>query len=185
MLVQSDIKPENVLFETAADDSPIKLIDFGLARKHTSARPMTSLLGTAYYTAPEVLRKRYTKACDLFSVGVIAYILMCGYPPFNGPTNEAVSDAILRGAYQFDANDWAGTSKECRDFVRRLLERDPLRRLTAEEALRHPWMAGRAPEGDAVEMEEDEAVHNQSAPESPSVEDVFEGFSRLVSCGTY
>ncbi|KAL9183173.1 hypothetical protein ACHAXT_004960 [Thalassiosira profunda] len=131
-----------------------------------------------------VLRKRYTKACDLFSVGVIAYILMCGYPPFNGPTAEAVSDAILVGAYQFDTQDWAGTSRDCQDFIQRLLERDSRRRLTVAEALRHPWMARRAPEGDAAEMEE-EAVSDQSLPESPSVDDVFEGFSRLVSCGTY
>jgi serine/threonine protein kinase len=136
-----DIKPENILFETTDEDSPIRIIDFGLSRKHYDCEPpMNNVVGTPYYIAPEVLRKSYTKSADLWSVGVIAYILLCGYPPFNGEDNNAVYDAIRRGRYSFPSAEWSGTSRESRHFIRCLLQKDPQKRMSAMQALKHPWI---------------------------------------------
>jgi len=141
-IVHRDIKPENILFETTDEDSPIKIIDFGLARKHFGVLepPMTTIVGTPYYISPEILRKNYDKSCDLWSVGVVAYILLCGYPPFNGTNNDETHRSILRGRHNFPSEDWKGVSREARDFIRQLLQTDPRKRMTVEEALNHPWL---------------------------------------------
>jgi len=140
-VVHRDIKPENILFETKDADSPVMIIDFGLARQHSSFEgPMKSVVGTPYYVAPEVLRKCYDKSCDLWSVGVIAYIMLCGYPPFNGLDNAETHKSILRGRYRFASEDWRGTSREARDFIQRMLKMDTRRRMTVEQALQHPFI---------------------------------------------
>mmetsp|Transcript_41959 Transcript_41959/g.88086 ORF Transcript_41959/g.88086 Transcript_41959/m.88086 type:complete len:409 (+) Transcript_41959:304-1530(+) len=146
-IVHRDIKPENILYETKDEDSPVKVIDFGLARKHDSGLepPMTTLVGTPYYIAPEVLRKKYDKSCDLWSVGVVAYILLCGYPPFNGANNDETHRSVLRGQYNFPSRDWKGISSNARQFIRQLLQMDPTKRMTAEEALNHPWIIRHTP----------------------------------------
>ena len=150
-IVHRDIKPENVLFDTPDEDSTVKLIDFGLSRKHAAFEPpMSSFVGTPYYIAPEVLNKKYDRSCDLWSVGVVTYTLLSGYPPFNGPDNDRVLDAVRAGRYSFPNADWGRTSRESRDFVRRLLRKDPRKRMTAREAMAHPWMLrhiGRRREG--------------------------------------
>jgi len=146
-IVHRDIKPENVLFVDAAggDAGAIKLIDFGLAVRHPPGeRPLGSVVGTAYYMAPEVLAGSYGRACDLWSVGVVAYTLLAGRPPFNGPTQDAIFDAIRDGRYTMEGAlwPWRGVSAPARDFVRGLLEMDPERRPTAAAALEHPWLTG-------------------------------------------
>jgi len=145
-IVHRDIKPENILFESSDDYSPIKIIDFGLSRKHfdTFEPPMTSVVGTSYYIAPEVLCKTYDRACDLWSIGVITYILLCGYPPFNGSCDRQMHAAILRGGYKFYAEDWSCISTDAMDFIRRLLQKDPRRRMTAQQAVCHPWIVKHA-----------------------------------------
>jgi calcium-dependent protein kinase len=145
-IVHRDIKPENILFETTAEDSPIKVIDFGLARKHYANKGepnMTTVVGTPYYIAPEVLRKNYGKACDLWSIGVIAYVLLCGYPPFNGNNNAEVYESVRRGIYWFPSEDWKNVSSGAKDFISRLLQKDPRNRMTVDQALRHPWLIGK------------------------------------------
>jgi len=142
-----DIKPENILFDTKDEDSPIKIIDFGLARKHYGSfgePPMRSVVGTPYYIAPEVLRRKYDSSCDLWSVGVIAYILMCGYPPFNGKGNDETHAKVLRGRYHFPSREWKGTSRQSRDFIHRLLQMDPRKRMSVEQAMHHPWLVRHA-----------------------------------------
>ena len=142
-VVHRDIKPENILFKTKDKNSPVELIDFGLARKHTpdDLEPkMSTIVGTPYYIAPDVLRKSYNKSCDLWSVGVIAYILLGGSPPFNGKNNEEVHRAVLKGRYHFHPSEWTNVSHDAKDFVYRLLQMDPSRRMTVEEALGHPWI---------------------------------------------
>ncbi|KAL7517576.1 hypothetical protein ACHAWF_000131, partial [Thalassiosira exigua] len=124
-IVHRDIKPENILFETKDKDSPVKLIDFGFARKHFGNQgepPMTTTAGTPYYIAPEVLARKYDKSCDLWSVGVVAYVLMCGYPAFNSADDDEVHDAVRRGWYRFPSEEWSGSSREARDFIRHLLQ---------------------------------------------------------------
>ena len=141
-IVHRDIKPENVLFATNEIDSPVKLIDLGLSRRHDPRidGPMSSFVGTPYYIAPEVLAKRYDKSCDVWSIGIIAYTLLCGYPPFNGNDNDRILEAVRRGRYMFPSGDWSRKSRESRDFIRRLLQKDPRRRMTAREAMDHPWI---------------------------------------------
>jgi len=141
-IVHRDIKPENVLFETADENSPIKLIDFGLSRSHDDRidPPMSSIVGTTYYIAPEVLLGKYDKACDLWSVGIVAYILLCGYPPFNGVTDHQTKESVLLGRYKFHPVAWDVISIKAMDFIRGLLQMDPRQRMTTQQALRHPWI---------------------------------------------
>jgi serine/threonine protein kinase len=141
-IAHRDIKPENILFDTADDDSPVRIIDFGLSSRHDpdTDAPMSSLVGTPYYIAPEVLLGRYDRRCDLWSVGVIAYVLLCGYPPFGGATDRQTHESVLRGRYEFHPEDWGGISAEAMDFVRGLLRADPRRRTTVQRALSHPWI---------------------------------------------
>lgn len=90
-IVHRDLKPENFLYKTEAEDSPIKIIDFGLSRHDDQDFGiMKTKVGTPYYVAPEVLNREYTNSCDVWSIGVIAYILLCGYPPFYGDSDYQV-----------------------------------------------------------------------------------------------
>lgn len=129
-VVHRDIKPENIVFEAASSNSPIKIIDFGLARTHRRGDPpMTSIVGTPYYIAPEVLRRRYDKSCDLWSVGLVAYTMLCG-----------CSASVESGQLCFPHREWSGVSAQAVDFVHWLLKVDPRERMTAHEALNHPWI---------------------------------------------
>jgi len=180
-IVHRDIKPENILFETAEEDSPIKIVDFGLSRTHYGSHepPMRAIVGTPYYIAPEVLRKNYTKSCDVWSVGIIAYILLCGYPPFNGSNNNETHEAILRGSYCFPREEWQYISSEAVDFIIRMLQIDPSRRMTAVQALNHPWIVKHlsnemmSGEYDGLDHSSVEVVyserHPRRKPSSPSL----------------
>jgi len=176
-----DIKPENILFETTDDDSPIRIIDFGLSRKHYDCEPpMTNIVGTPYYIAPEVLRRCYTKSADLWSVGIIAYILLCGYPPFNGEDNNAVYDAVRRGRYCFPSAEWSSTSRESRHFIRCLLQKDPSRRMSALQALNHPWIVKHVNVGNNNHSNGGGGVENRQDCAS-SVEVVYDDLSERES----
>lgn len=135
-----DIKPENILFESKDENSPVRLIDFGLSRSHAQGEEMMSNpVGTCYYMSPELLKGSYDKSTDMWSCGVIAYILLCGYPPFNGNSDADIVAAIRRGHLTF-VDGWAGKSSEALDFIKCLLKRDSRRRCSAKQALRHPWL---------------------------------------------
>jgi len=142
-IVHRDIKPENILFESKHEDSAIRLIDFGLSRLHTQDEGlMCNPVGTAYYMSPELLKGKYNKACDVWSIGVVAYILLCGYPPFNGPTHDDIFDHIKRGEYKFPSQSWSDKSDDAIDFIISLLKSSPRRRLNTKQALMHPWIVG-------------------------------------------
>eukprot|EP00569_Conticribra_weissflogii_P014354 CAMPEP_0171416608 /NCGR_PEP_ID=MMETSP0880-20121228/40180_1 /TAXON_ID=67004 /ORGANISM="Thalassiosira weissflogii, Strain CCMP1336" /LENGTH=235 /DNA_ID=CAMNT_0011934857 /DNA_START=538 /DNA_END=1246 /DNA_ORIENTATION=- len=120
------------------EESDIRLIDFGLSRKHKRGdSPMSTPVGTAYYMSPELLKGEYDISCDNWSVGIVAYILLSGYPPFNGDTDPDIFAAIKRGHFEFPKQ---GFSDEAKDFIKSLLRRDPRKRLSAEDALKHPWL---------------------------------------------
>jgi len=143
-IVHRDIKPENILFETQEEDAPIKLIDFGLSRRHVEGMEpnLSNPVGTAYYMSPELLKCNYSAPTDIWSTGIIAYILLCGYPPFNGDDDREIFDAISKGHFDFPASGWMDKSPLCMDFIKCLLRRDPRKRYTAQEALMHPWIVG-------------------------------------------
>jgi len=141
-VVHRDIKPENVLFESAEEGSSIKLIDFGLSRTHgIDDSAMTNRIGTPYYMSPGVLRGNYDRSCDIWAVGVVSYILLCGFPPFNGQSDSEVHASILRGSLAFEEDVWGHLSKASRDFVNKILGRDLSSIDSVEEALRHPWIS--------------------------------------------
>ena len=118
----------------------VKLIDFGLSKHFHHHEIMQQQVGSAYYVAPEVLRGRYNEACDMWSMGVILYMLVSGVPPFWGRSDAEIRQRTLRGKYSFPSRQFQHVSEEAMDLIRRLLELDPTRRITAAEALRHPWV---------------------------------------------
>lgn len=141
-IVHRDLKPENLLYFSDEDESKIMISDFGLS-KIESSDVMSTACGTPGYVAPEVLaQKPYGKAVDCWSIGVIAYILLCGYPPFYDENDSKLFEQILKAEYEFDAPYWDDISDSAKDFISNLMQKDPEKRLTCEEALQHPWIAG-------------------------------------------
>lgn len=142
-IVHRDLKPENLLYFNPQDESKIMISDFGLSKMEGSGDVMSTACGTPGYVAPEVLaQKPYSKAVDCWSIGVIAYILLCGYPPFYDENDSKLFEQILKADYEFDAPYWDDISDSAKDFIGRLMEKDPAKRFTCEQALRHPWIAG-------------------------------------------
>lgn len=140
-IVHRDLKPENLLLESKSKDALIKIVDFGLsAHFEIGGGKMKERLGTAYYIAPEVLRKKYDEKCDLWSCGVILYILLCGYPPFGGQTDQEILKRVEKGKFVFDPPDWNKVSDDAKRLVEMMLTYDSSKRISAEEALNHPWI---------------------------------------------
>ena len=135
-----DIKPENFLLYKEDDSSHIKLIDFGLAKRVVPNEIMNKPNGTPYYIAPEVLKGSYTTQCDVWSMGVIMYIMLCGKPPFGGKHNKDIINNVLNSTYSMKSEIWNTVSDEAKDLISKLLERSADMRLTAQEAFDHPWI---------------------------------------------
>ena len=135
-----DLKPENFIFETSAEDSRLKIIDFGLSRYDDEVSHMTTKVGTPYYIAPEVLTRSYDKECDLWSIGVIMYVMLCGYPPFYGVTDAEIFASVKRAQFEFRSPEWDTISTAAKDLICGLLQKNPKTRLTADQALSHRWI---------------------------------------------
>lgn len=140
--VHRDIKPENILVDNHSRVWPVKLTDFGLSAKMQPDKLLYGALGTPLFVAPEILKELgYDSACDMWSLGVMMYIVLCGYPPF--PFNVSPAEligVIVNGRYEFPAGEWDHVSSDAKDVVRRMLEVDPAKRITPGEALQHPWV---------------------------------------------
>ncbi|XP_057436347.1 calcium-dependent protein kinase 26-like [Lotus japonicus] len=147
-VMHRDLKPENFLFVNEQEDSPLKAIDFGLSAFFKPGEIFNDVVGSPYYVAPEVLRKRYGPEADVWSAGVIVYILLCGVPPFWGESEQDIFEAILHGDLDFTSDPWPSISESAKDLVMKMLVRDPRKRLTAYDVLRHPWIQvdGAAPD---------------------------------------
>lgn len=145
-IVHRDLKPENILLEQDKDLEKIKIVDFGTSLMYDPSKKLEEKLGTAYYIAPEVIKKSYNEKCDLWSCGVIMYILISGEPPFNDPRadNEAIMKKVEAGKYDLDHGIWKNVSKEAKDLIKKLLTYDPAERISAEQALKHPWISDHA-----------------------------------------
>ncbi|EER09574.1 Calcium-dependent protein kinase, putative [Perkinsus marinus ATCC 50983] len=154
-IAHRDLKPENFLFlnKDPIEKSWVKLIDFGLSTYFDGTDLMKTKAGTPYYVAPQVLAGRYDEECDLWSCGVIMYILLCGYPPFYGETDADVLTKVRLGNYTFNASDWRNISADAKDLIRKLLKMNPRERYTAEQALNHPWVRNHAPGAEDVPLE--------------------------------
>jgi len=149
-----DLKPENFLFTTKdpIDKSTLKVIDFGLACQFEPGQVLSTKAGTPYYVAPQVLLGKYDQASDLWSLGVIMYVLLCGYPPFHGDTDADVLAKVRLGNFHFAAADWKNVSEDAKQLIRMLLKMNPRDRFTAEQALNHVWVRNTAPKASAVAL---------------------------------
>ncbi|XP_065872262.1 calcium-dependent protein kinase 1-like [Euphorbia lathyris] len=139
-VMHRDLKPENFLFVDKKEDSLLKTIDFGLSIFFKPGEKFHDVVGSPYYVAPEVLKKRYGPEADVWSAGIIVYILLSGVPPFWAETEQGIFEQVLHGDLDFDTDPWPSISDGAKDLVRRMLARDPKRRLTAHEVLCHPWV---------------------------------------------
>ncbi|XVF07481.1 hypothetical protein REPUB_Repub06bG0142900 [Reevesia pubescens] len=139
-VMHRDLKPENFLFINQGEESPLKTIDFGLSIFFKPGETFSEVVGSPYYVAPEVLQKHYGPECDVWSAGVIIYILLCGVPPFWDETEQGIFEQVLRGELDFRSEPWPSISDNAKDLVRRMLVKDPKKRLTAHEVLCHPWV---------------------------------------------
>lgn len=141
-IVHRDLKPENLLFASKLDSSALKLIDFGLAGSCKDG-PLKTPCGTPNYVAPEILRRQpYGIQVDMWSAGVILYIILCGFPPFYDENDDLgrLYRKIKRADYDMPSPYWDSISDDAKDLVRKLLKPDPKKRLKAHEALKHPWI---------------------------------------------
>lgn len=156
-VMHRDLKPENFLFANKKEHSPLKAIDFGLSVFFKPGEKFSEIVGSPYYMAPEVLKRSYGPEVDIWSAGVILYILLCGVPPFWAETEQGVALAILRGVLDFKREPWPQISESAKSLVRQMLEPEPKKRLTAQQVLDHPWLqnakkAPNVPLGDIVRM---------------------------------
>lgn len=154
-VMHRDLKPENFLFANKKENAPLKAIDFGLSVFFKPGERFTEIVGSPYYMAPEVLKRNYGQEVDIWSAGVILYILLCGVPPFWAETEQGVALSILRGVLDFKREPWPQISENAKSLVRQMLEPDPKKRLTAQQVLEHPWIqnskkASNVPLGDVV-----------------------------------
>uniref|UniRef100_A0A8C9HQ46 EF-hand calcium-binding domain-containing protein 11 n=1 Tax=Piliocolobus tephrosceles TaxID=591936 RepID=A0A8C9HQ46_9PRIM len=139
-IAHRDIKPENFLFYDKSPESLIKIIDFGLASYYTDDNnEMKTKAGTPYYVAPQVLDGSYDYKCDIWSVGVLFYILLCGYPPFYGDSDHEILYKVKKGKFNFEGKEWNNISNKATDLIKRCLTFNPKDRIIASEALKHPW----------------------------------------------
>jgi len=151
-LAHRDLKLENFIFENKEEHSPLKLIDFGLSHmaNKNGIHRMKSVVGTPYYIAPEVLKaqsnnggKTYDERCDVWSLGVLLYMLLSGTPPFCGGDDRAIMDSVLHSELRLRGHPWDSVSSHANDIITKCLIRDPSKRITTGELMKHPWMERR------------------------------------------
>lgn len=147
-IVHRDLKLENMVMLNERDDSPVKIADFGLSKFFSPETVLSTMCGSPQYVAPEVLGvgdglKEYSPAVDMWSVGVILFILLSGYSPFDDDNDAVLFEKIKSGNYDADDPIWDNISPEAKDIVAKLLTVDSGKRLTAEQALQHPWVQGK------------------------------------------
>jgi calcium-dependent protein kinase len=139
-IAHRDLKPENILLDITSDGGyNIKVIDWGTAKTYEPGSKMTEKFGTAYYIAPEVLKQKYDEKCDIWSCGVILYLLLSGCPPFPGKTDEEVLKNVAKGKYSIEGEEWEYISTEAKDLIKSMLTYDPTKRISAKEAMEHKW----------------------------------------------
>ncbi|CAD8150941.1 unnamed protein product [Paramecium pentaurelia] len=137
-IVHRDLKPENILFSGPEPQQNLKIIDFGCSRRFNTSK-MTKRMGTPYYIAPEVLGQNYTEKCDIWSCGVILYILLCGYPPFTGKNEQEIFEKVKLGRLKFPNEEWDLISKEAKHLIQKMIQVDVNLRYSASQVMSDPW----------------------------------------------
>jgi len=141
-IVHRDLKPENFLMDDTTENAEVKLIDFGLSKRFSQQdeiEKMHTVVGTPYYVPPEVLKGNYDINCDVWSLGVILFVFLCGYPPFEGDNNKEIFRNVMKSPLTFDPSDWNSVSTKAKDLVTKMLNKDPEQRISAQDCLNHPW----------------------------------------------
>ncbi|CAN1250418.1 Calcium-dependent protein kinase 17 [Linum perenne] len=154
-VIHRDLKPENFLLLNKDESAPLKATDFGLSVFYKPGEVFKDIVGSAYYIAPEVLKRKYGPEADIWSIGVMLYILLSGVPPFWAESEHGIFNAILRGHCDFSSDPWPLISPQAKDLVRKMLNSDPKQRLSASQVLNHPWIKE---DGEAPDVPLDNAV---------------------------
>lgn len=141
-IAHRDLKPENLLCSESEEGVVIKIADFGLSKGFSNGSILDTSCGTPDYAAPEVLSMdgAYDKSVDLWSMGVITYVVLCGFPPFYGNNQPQLFEKILNAEYDFPDPEWTNISDEAKDFIQHLLVLDVHKRYTTKQCLEHPWL---------------------------------------------
>ncbi|PHU19235.1 Calcium-dependent protein kinase 9 [Capsicum chinense] len=139
-VMHRDLKPENFLLSSKDENAMLKATDFGLSVFIEEGKVYRDIVGSAYYVAPEVLRRSYGKEADVWSAGVILYILLSGVPPFWAETEKGIFNAILKGEIDFQSDPWPSISHSVKDLIRKMLTQEPKKRITSAQVLEHPWL---------------------------------------------
>lgn len=155
-VIHRDIKPENIIFTTKLGPE-IKVIDFGASTQFLKNAVFSESIGTPYYIAPEVLKNNYNKKCDIWSCGVILYILLTGSPPFGGNSRQEIIRNVSKGKYSMKRPEFDNASSNSKDLIKKMLTFDFNSRITATEALEHPWFKEK---GDKEEAKMDSSILN-------------------------
>jgi len=138
----SDIKPENILVSHSGDDLVVKLGDFGFSKREVTPNCLMTLCGTPSYVAPEILMKHpHGVKCDVWSTGVLAFVLMGGYQPFHGKNEDEIKNLIVKGDFNFEGKYWSHISDAAKGFISDLLVVDPDDRAEAEDLMSHSWFS--------------------------------------------
>jgi calcium-dependent protein kinase len=157
-VMHRDLKPENFLLLDTSENAALKTTDFGLSMFFKPGEVFTDVVGSPYYVAPEVLRKHYGPEADVWSAGVILYILLSGVPPFWAETEQGIFEQVLRGELDFASEPWPSISDSAKDLIRKMLDPNVKRRLKAHQVLCHPWIRE---EGVAPDRPMDPAVQSR------------------------
>jgi len=140
-IIHRDIKPENIMITNREKNGclQVKLIDFGTAKIFEKGHLENKYVGSSYYMAPEIIKRKYDEKCDLWSIGVILYILLTGRPPFDGNDDDEILENVKKGEYDKWAYPFPLLSPQSKDLIDKLLQYDPKKRLSADQAIDHPW----------------------------------------------
>jgi calcium/calmodulin-dependent protein kinase I len=159
-----DLKPQNLLFQNPHNDTDFKIAGFSFAKRVLQPKSLRTRCGTPTYVAPEILMgELYDQAIDMWSVGVVIYVVLVGYPPFLEEDQQLQCRKICGAQYEFFEDDWGNISEQARDLIQRLLVVDPDRRLTASEALKHPWITGESQQEPGQQVRQVQQVPGQQA----------------------
>ena len=156
-IVHRDLKPENILLDTSPTPTNpfihLKLIDFGTSCFFVESQQLTKVLGTPYYIAPEVLGGCYDAKCDVWSCGVILYILLCGFPPFGGTSDEEIMKKVRSGRFSFQHKNWKNVSSSAKSLLSRMLYLNPATRPSAIQCLQDPWLQFYRPSPTSIDLD--------------------------------